>query len=79
MALMMCAEGRRLKSLSLTKRTAGGAVVEGMPLRRPKAVGGLKKLVSLQAMMCVNVCDGELSSWVGLLAIAEGGGRTTVG
>ena len=38
MALMMCEVFRRLKSWSLTKQTARGAVVKRLPLRRPKAV-----------------------------------------
>src|SRR5688572_8016296 len=37
MTLMMWEGLRRLKSLSLTKLTAGGAVVGSVPLRRPKA------------------------------------------
>lgn len=37
MTLMMWEGLRRLKSLSLTKLTAGGAVVGAVPLKRPKA------------------------------------------
>lgn len=37
MTLMMWEGLRRLKSLSLTKLTAGGAVVVAVPLKRPKA------------------------------------------